>query len=73
MEFRDSLTVALYLRLTLDNKIDLVAKIPVGENCLTCLEMLAVDRFLVKDPELGDVAGQERIEKPVSNHAKLPV
>jgi hypothetical protein len=35
--------------------------------------MLAVYRFLVKDPELRDVAWQGRVENPVSNHAKRPV
>ena len=32
VERRDSLPVAFYFRLALDNKIDLVAKVLVGEN-----------------------------------------
>jgi hypothetical protein len=33
VELRDPLTAALYLRLALDDKIDFVAKISIGENC----------------------------------------
>ena len=73
VELSNSLTVALYLRLAMDNKIDFVAKSPVGEDCLSWLEVLPVYRFVVKDPELRDVTGQEGVENPVSNHAKLPV
>ena len=57
----------------LDDEIDFVAKIAIGENRFSGLEMLAVHRLFVKEPELRDVAWQEDIENPVSNQAKLAV
>ena len=59
--------VALDIRPALDDKIDFVDKISVGENRLSHLEMLAMHGLFVKDPKLRDVAWQEDIEHPISN------
>jgi hypothetical protein len=73
MEFRKQGSVALDIRLALDNKVNLVAKITVREDGFPRLKMLAAYCVFVKQAKLRDIAWQEDVENPVRDQAKLTV
>ena len=72
-KLRNANTLAFDSRLSLDDKVNLIAKIAVRENGLSPLKMLAVHRLIVKQPKLRDVPRQEDVKNPVGNQAKLTI
>ena len=59
MQLCEQGALALDIRLALDNKVNLVAKITVREDGFSRLKMLAVYCLFVKQPKLRDIAWQE--------------